>query len=169
MDSIIRVVTSVVGAGALYSAWLALMLSIVSRPASPMPRGLLLTAPVAPALGFGLGAFLGDRLTGRRRMRLLQACLWPLAGCIVGALVVYPFGPMLIVFGMFGLGTAAVVLNEIIARRKARAANTGMQTADTSRRYGCRKRYAAVAAGVMRWASRAPARLMSCCYLPKVK
>ena len=91
-------------------------------------------APVATALGFGLGSVVGDRIIGRRSTPLLRACLWPLAGCVVGAVVVYPFGPMLIVFGMFGLGTAAVVAREVIAGRKTRSANNGIQTDAASRR-----------------------------------
>jgi hypothetical protein len=35
-------------------------------------------------------------------------------GCAIGAAVVYWFGPMLIVFGMFAAGTASVALREVM-------------------------------------------------------
>lgn len=125
LDLFLRVVMSVLGAGTLYSGWLALVLSLNPNPASPISLWLLFTAPVATALGFGLGALIGDRIIRRRpRIRILQAFLWPLAGCIVGAIVVYPFGPMLIVFGMFGLGSAAVVVNNVIETRKAHSVSS---------------------------------------------
>jgi FtsH-binding integral membrane protein len=133
VKSLVRVVASLLGAGLLYSVWLAAVLA-AARPASPMPFWFVLTAPVATAFGFGLGSVVGDRIIGRRSTPLLRACLWPLAGCVVGAVVVYPFGPMLIVFGMFGLGTAAVVASEVIAGRKTRSANNGIQTDAASRR-----------------------------------
>ena len=60
-------------------------------------------------------------------MHILPAFLLPLAGCFAGALAVYPFGAMLIVFGMFGLGTVAVVVNEIIEWRRVRSANNGIR------------------------------------------
>ena len=40
--------------------------------------------------------------------------VWPLIGCAVGAGIVYWFGPMLIVFGMFVAGTASVALRETV-------------------------------------------------------
>ena len=43
-----------------------------------------------------------------------RTLIWPLVGCAVGALAVYWYGPMLIVFGMFVSGTCGVVLRELV-------------------------------------------------------
>ena len=75
-------------------------------------------APVATALGFASGLYLHERATGARKARFLSALGWPLAGCVVGAAAVYWQGPMLIVFGMFVLGTVSVVLRELVFRHK---------------------------------------------------
>jgi hypothetical protein len=56
---LVRVVLSVLGAGVFHGAWLALDLSIYWRPG---PEPLWLAAPIVTALGFALGALLGDRL-----------------------------------------------------------------------------------------------------------
>ena len=49
-----------------------------------------------------------------RKTRFFHILLWPLSGCAVGAGVVYWFGPMLIVFGMFAAGTASVIIREVV-------------------------------------------------------
>jgi hypothetical protein len=59
MKLLVRVVTSVLGAGVLYGAWLALDLSIAPTPTptpgvSPAPDWLFLSAPIATALGFAI-------------------------------------------------------------------------------------------------------------------
>ena len=40
--------------------------------------------------------------------------LWPLDGYIIGAAVVFFFGPMLIAFAMFALGAASILAKEIV-------------------------------------------------------
>lgn len=40
------------------------------------------------------------------------------AGCAIGGGIVWGFGPMLIVFGMFAIGTLSVVLHEVARIRK---------------------------------------------------
>lgn len=107
-----RVALSVVGGGVLYGAWLAVVLGMPNQSSSPRPFLVMLTAPIVTALGFALGTVLGERITRGYHVRLSRAIRWPLVGCVVGALLVYPFGPMLIVFGMFGLGTVAVATRE---------------------------------------------------------
>ncbi len=120
VDSLVRAVAASIGAVLFYCAWLALVLSVVPRSAFPLPLAPVLTAAVTTAAGFWLGTLLGDRLTRRPLTGKLQACLWPLAGCLVGALVVYPFGAMLTVFGMFGVGATAVVAHEVLEWARAR-------------------------------------------------
>lgn len=108
---LVRLVLSVLGGGLLYAAWFAVVLAAMTPP-HPAPFAVMLTAPIVTALGFALGTVLGERLTRGYRVRVSRAMRWPLVGCMVGALLVYPFGPMLIVFGMFGLGTVAVATRE---------------------------------------------------------
>jgi hypothetical protein len=108
-----RVLLSVLGAIAAYAIWLVAALASRRGPPAPFPFALLMVTAPATALGFALGTLLGERLTRRRRSGLLPAFLWPLVGGSIGAVVVYPFGPMLVVFGVFALGTAAVAAREM--------------------------------------------------------
>jgi hypothetical protein len=49
--------------------------------------------------------------------------MWSLAGCAISCVIVWPFGPMLIVFGMFLIGTLSVVLQEAAGIKKEAAKN----------------------------------------------
>lgn len=120
MAWLVRLAVSVVGGGVLYGAWLAVVLATMGPPSSPRPFLVMLTAPIVTAFGFALGTVLGERLTRGYHVRLSRAIRWPLVGCVVGALLMYPFGPMLIVFGMFGLGTVAVATREAWAHGDAK-------------------------------------------------
>ena len=73
-------------------------------------------APVVTAWGFARGVYTLERRSGERQTSFVSVLVWPLLGCVVGALVVVWWGPMLIVFGMFVAGTAGVVLREVIVR-----------------------------------------------------
>jgi hypothetical protein len=117
--ALLSLLLSVVGAGLAYSAWLALFLSVYDRSASFVRATLWLLTPVVTAVGYGAGMAVADRLARRRPLRFLSIVVWPLIGCVIGAGVVFPFGPMLIVFGMFGTGTAAVAAREIAIAGKA--------------------------------------------------
>ena len=81
---------------------------------------LWLMAPVATAAGFAAGIVILERVTGKSGTGFRRTLVWPLVGCAIGAGIVYWFGPMLIVFGMFVTGTASVVLREVVIffRRK---------------------------------------------------
>ena len=114
-----RVSLSVVGAGAFYFCWLAAFLT-ANETGNPVliAAGWLLT-PVVTAAGFAVGAALLEPRRSAGKVGLLRIFAWPLVACVVGAATVYPFGPMLIVFGMFAAGTAAMVLRELLlASRK---------------------------------------------------
>jgi hypothetical protein len=80
-------------------------------------------SPVVTALGYALGIVLGERLTKASPTRFDRILIWPLIGCAIGAGIVVWFGPMLIVFGMFLLGTASVILREWSMRREKRRAS----------------------------------------------
>jgi hypothetical protein len=71
-------------------------------------------APIVTGTGFALGVAVFDRLAGVRDSRSLSILLWPVAGCCLGAGTAYWFGPMLIVFGMFLIGTVSVIVLEMI-------------------------------------------------------
>ena len=71
------------------------------------------------AAGFAVGVTMAERLGKKGRTSFIRIYVWPLVGCAIGAAVVYPFGPMLIVFGMFAAGTASVLVREIVIRSKA--------------------------------------------------
>jgi hypothetical protein len=71
---------------------------------------LWLLAPIVTAAGFTSGILLFEKR--KKKKKFLFIFLWPLIGCSVGAGVVYWFSPMLIVFGMFAVGTASIVLRE---------------------------------------------------------
>jgi hypothetical protein len=115
-------VVSVLFGAVFYLAWMALFL--VSSPYhSRLFRGLLWTlAPIVTALGFFAGAALYSRLRRLPHPPLRRLYCYPLAGCSIGAAVVFPFGPMLIVFGICLLGSLAMLLFELVDLRKSAAA-----------------------------------------------
>lgn len=109
-----RIASSLLGGGMLYSVWMAAFLSTVDLGNQLLTLTLWLLAPILTAIGFAVGVLVFDRLTAIRRMSFLSVLVWPLVGCVMGAGVVYWFGPMLIVFGMFLAGTASVAIMEIV-------------------------------------------------------
>jgi len=109
-----RVLCSLFCAGVFYAVWLAFFLESVRPGNATAPAALWLSAPLVTAAGFAAGIALHERLTEQSRDPFLRIFLWPLIGCAAGAGAVFWFGPMLIVFGMFGAGTAAVVLREVV-------------------------------------------------------
>jgi hypothetical protein len=72
------------------------------------------------AAGFAAGTVIASGMISARRETFFQAFVWPLVGCFLGAVSVVWFGPMLIVFGMFFLGTGSVALKELIEVRAGR-------------------------------------------------
>ncbi len=113
---ILRMIFSLTGAGICYTAWLAVAISTAGSFPAWCNVALFAVAPFITALGFTAGYLIGAGITGRRSRSFVSVWIKPLAGCAAGALIAYPHGPMLIVFGMFGLGTAGLVLQEFIDR-----------------------------------------------------
>lgn len=109
----IKVVVSVICAGIFYYAWLIVFLT-TTRYGSVVEAINWLLAPAVTATGFATGIMIFERLTGAGKSGFLKVFVWPLIGCVIGAGAIYWFGPMLIVFGMFMLGTLAVVLREAV-------------------------------------------------------
>lgn len=113
-----RFVVSVLSGAAFYVAWMALFL-LCSAHCSPLVRGLLwILAPVLTGLGFLAGAALFSRVRCLPHLRLGRLYLYPLIGCSIGAAVVFPFGPMLIVFGMCLLGSLSMLVFELVDSRR---------------------------------------------------
>ena len=112
---LLRLASSLLGAVVFYAAWMAAFIT-VTRSGSVVAETILwLLAPVMTAAGFAVGITVAERLTKREKSSFIRIYVWPLAGCAIGAAVVYPFGPMLIVFGMFAAGTASVAIREIVS------------------------------------------------------
>ncbi len=105
---------SILSAGFFYIAWLALFLTIIRLDIAFVNVFGWLIAPLATALGFALGVYLFETISKRQKNGFFELLIWPLIGCIVGALVVVWFGPMLIVFGMFMFGLISIILREVV-------------------------------------------------------
>jgi len=113
-----RVVVSVLGGGLFYTGWLAVFLGMFKDSHAPVKALLWMVAPVITAAGFAVGLMVAQHLTEARREAFIRTFRWPLVGCILGAVVVVWFGPMLIVFGMFLVGTGSVALRELVAQTR---------------------------------------------------
>lgn len=116
----VRVVLSIIFSGIFYFGWLTFALPVLkSESASPLLVNIAwIAAPVTMALGFTVGVFIFERFPGTRKSKFIDIFRWSFIGCAIGAGVVALFGPMLIIFGMFALGTAAVAIREIRIIRK---------------------------------------------------
>jgi len=119
---VIKVIVSLAFAGVFYTCWMVIAISVFKSGAhsSVLDAVLWLSAPAITAAGFAAGIAIFDRLSGARKPGFLNAFKWSFIGCAVGAAAVFPFGPMLIVFGIFGVGTAAVSLREAFTQNQSR-------------------------------------------------
>jgi hypothetical protein len=113
---IIRITLSLVCGGITYFVWMGLFILMADSVGSLVKGIFWFAAPVITATGFATGIFAHERATGVRYATFPSVFAWPLLGCAIGALGIYWQGPMLIVFGMFVLGTASVVLRELVQR-----------------------------------------------------
>ena len=110
-----RILTSTIFGGIFYSIWLSIFL-LVSPDGGGIEILLWLVAPLVTALGFASGLIIANRFSKGAKTTFIKTLSWPLAGCIIGAIIVYWFGPMLIVFSMLALGTISVAAREIFHR-----------------------------------------------------
>ena len=113
LNAFIIVFLSVIFAGIFYVGWLALFLLTIKSANYPAKVLLWLSGPPVTALGFATGAWFSELLTKTRKTAFARILIWPLIGCVIGAGVIFSFGPMLIVFGMFAIGTVSIILREI--------------------------------------------------------
>jgi hypothetical protein len=117
----IRVVLSVIFAGIFYTGWMAVAIPVLQLGISSIVLTTIIwvTAPLVTAAGFATGVVISKLfLRSGEKSKFLNIFKWSLAGCAIGAGSVVWFGPMLIVFGMFLVGTASVALREIVRIRK---------------------------------------------------
>lgn len=115
----IRIFLSALSAGIFYSAWMAAFLLAEKLDITLVDYLLWALAPVFTAAGFAAGILVLERITGTGNAKFLPIFIWPLVGCVIGAIAVYWFGPMLIVFGMFVCGSIAVAIREVVLRVKS--------------------------------------------------
>jgi hypothetical protein len=116
MGAVVKAAFALVCGGISYLIWLAAFL-IAPRLANPVVEALLwVLAPVETALGFAVGVAILEPRTRKGIGSFLRIFVWPLVACTLGAVAVYWFGPMLIVFSMLAAGTASVFLREVLQR-----------------------------------------------------
>ena len=114
LSACFRMLMALVGGVMAFAVWLIAVLIRMPRPPVPPSLAVTLTAPVVIAAGFGLGMLAGERLTKRRQGGFRSAYLWSWAGGTVGALTMFPFGGMMAGFGLLALGTAALLVRELL-------------------------------------------------------
>ena len=112
---LVRIIISVVFAGIFYTGWMAVAIPVLKSGPLFAKTLCWLSAPVVTAAGFAFGIVIFELLPGTRKSKLRDIVLWPLAGCAIGAAVVFFFGPMLIVFALFALDTVGILTKEIIS------------------------------------------------------
>jgi len=120
---LIRVFFSLLFAGIFYTVWLAIAMVGIKVDNSALKVILWVSAPIFTAVGFATGIAIFELLPATRKSRFLDVLKWALIGCAIGAGAVWWFGPMLIVFGMFGIGTASVALRQMLLSVRAKKHN----------------------------------------------
>jgi hypothetical protein len=114
LSACIRLLGSLLGGIIAFAIWLVAVLIRMPRPPVPPSFAVTLTAPVVAAAGFGFGMLVVERLTQRRQSGFRGAFVWSLVGGTIGTLAMFPFGGMMAGFGLFGLGTAALLIREVL-------------------------------------------------------
>ena len=115
---LVRVVLSVIFAGIFYIGWMAIAIPTIKTGFGGFFfRGVIwILAPIITGLGFAVGPKIFELLPHTDKTRFWETYKWCLAGCAIGGGILWLFGPMLIVFGMFAAGTMSVVLHEAVRR-----------------------------------------------------
>ena len=111
-------VLSVLFAAVFYVGWLAMFLPSFKMGYENLRLLGWLSAPVITSFGFAIGLWLAYRLFSHERARFFRLWILTFVGCSLGALAVYWYGPMLIVFGMFAGGTAVVAWREFLRKKQ---------------------------------------------------
>ena len=116
----VKTAVSLLLAGVFYAAWLAVFLAAARLEQAQLERAMFILAPVVTAAGFATGTALVERVRNETRTGFFLSWVWALSGCVVGAIVVYWYGPMLIVFTMLVGGTIAVAYRDFTRTRSRR-------------------------------------------------
>ena len=82
---VLRVVASLLGGIGMNVLWLVTVLTSMRRPPSPIPLAVMMTTPIATAIGYGVGTRVAERVMRCRETTISQALGWPFAGCTVDA------------------------------------------------------------------------------------
>ena len=77
MRRVLRVVASVLGGTGMNILWLVTVLTSMRRPPSPIPLAVMMTAPIATAIGYGVGTLVAERVMRCRETTICQTLLWP--------------------------------------------------------------------------------------------
>jgi len=112
LKSLASVAISVAIAGVFFVGWLGVFIPAFKTDSTILRLTGWLSAPIVTALGFASGLWLADRMLRPGEAGFLRVLMWPFVGCVLGAVAVFWFGPMLIVFGMFTAGTMSIILRE---------------------------------------------------------
>jgi hypothetical protein len=118
-----RVALAVLLAGVFYAAWMAVAIPTIKAGSGGwiVKVVLWILAPIVTGFGFALGPKIFDLFApAARRTSLWKAYKWCLAGCAIGGGVLWLFGPMLIVFGMFTAGTLIAAVHAVISSTTVR-------------------------------------------------
>jgi len=120
-----RIALSVIFAGIFYTGWMAVAIPITKSGFGGLAVQAIMwiLAPIVTGLGFAAGLKVFELLPSTNKTSFWEIYKWSLAGCAIGCVIVWAFGPMLIVFGMFVIGTLSVVLHEATRIRKEAAKN----------------------------------------------
>jgi hypothetical protein len=120
LEVIVRAVLSVIFAGIFYTGWMAFAIPVFKSEFGGLALKAVtwILAPILTGLGFSAGSKIFELLPTTCKTSFLEIYKWCLTGCVIGAGIVWVFGPMLIVFGMFIAGTMSVVLHEVVRIRK---------------------------------------------------
>lgn len=116
----LRIVLAVLFAGIFYIGWMAAAIPALKSDLSTTIKAVCwIAAPFVTGLGFAAGHKIAELFQAADKSHFGKLCVWYIAGCATGGGIVYPFGPMLIVFGMFAAGTLSVIVHEIVRIRKS--------------------------------------------------
>ncbi len=119
---LVRVALSVIFAGIFYIGWLAIAIPTLKSGLGGLfvfvKAVIWILAPIVTGLGFAVGIKIFELLPYTDKTSFWEHYKWCLAGCAIGGGILWLFGPMLIVFGMFSAGTVSVVLHEAVRIRK---------------------------------------------------
>jgi hypothetical protein len=109
LGAIRRIVSSLLLAGAFLVVWAVTGDSVLSLSSSW--RAICSSVPTAA--GFAAGMWLAERRSDTRRTGFLRIFIWPLVGCVVGAVAFFWIGPLI-----FSLGTASLAVREVLAGKR---------------------------------------------------